>query len=400
MTAVTCEIGFSGPGVDQSFKLDSPTRGLLGTARLGPFDAIVDLSDRVRSLSVARGKSDLTEAVQVGRAQVILDNLDGALDPQNTASVLYPGVQPRRSIRLYADSEQVFEGFVETIALDYTLDGDATVQVSAQDGLSRLGIVSLPTAGLAVSEETSGDRIDSVINSNANYWSGSLSISPGDSLVASGTATGNLLQYLRQVETSEGGLLFAGRDGALVFRNRNSVAENPSSLVLADDGSGVFFEGIERASGADDLFNLITAQFGTATVEASDADSQESFGIRELDLGEVLLTTEPVSQDRVEYELVRRKDQLPSVRRVQISQERQVSAPVLQSEVGDRVEVVFTPPGVGQLTQDSRIIGVSHNWSVGAGWRTILALRSLQADPFFVLDDPVLGRLGTGRLAF
>lgn len=400
MTVVKCEMGFSGPGVDESFKLDSPTRGVLGTARLGPFDAIVDLSDRVRSLTVNRGKSDLTEPVQVGRAQVVLDNRDGALDPQNEASVLYPGVQPRRSVRLYGDGEAVFFGFVEEIGLDYTLDGDATVVVSAQDGLSRLGIAGIPAGGLAVSEELSGARVSSVLASNANFWTAGTAFDAGDSTLAAGTAEGNVLQYLRQVERSEGGLLFAARDGDLVFRNRNSVAENPSALTLSDNGTGVTYEEISRLSGAEDLFNFIAAEVGGTAVAANDVDSQESFGVRELDLGDILLTTTAVGQDRVDYELVRRKDQLPSVRTARVSQQRQASTAVIAAELGDRVTVVFTPPGVGELTQDSRILGLGHSWSPSAGWRTTLSLRSLEADPFFVLDDPTLGRLGTGRLAY
>ena len=400
MTVVKCEMGFSGPGVDESFKLDSATRGVLGTARLGPFDAIVDLSDRVRSLTVNRGKSDLTEPVQVGRAQVVLDNRDGALDPQNEASVLYPGVQPRRSVRLYGDDEPVFFGFVESIELDYSLDGDATVVVSAQDGLSRLGIAGIPSAGLAVSEELSGARVSSVLGSNANYWTAGTSISAGDSLMAAGTAEGNVLQYLRQVERSEGGLLFASRDGDLVFRNRNSVAENPSALTLSDNGTGVAYEEIGRLSGAEDLFNFISANVAGTAVSANDEDSQESFGVRELDLGDLLLTSTAIGQDRVDYELVRRKDQLPSVRSARVSQQRQASTAVIGVELGDRVTVVFTPPGVGELTQDSRILALGHSWSPSADWRTTMAMRSLEADPFFVLDDPTLGRLGTGRLAF
>ena len=399
MTVVKVEVGFSGPGVDESFKLDSATRGLLGTARLGPFDTLVDLSERVRSLSVSRGRPELTEPVTVGRAQIVLDNLDGALDPQNTSSVLYPGVQPRRSVRLFCDDEQVFDGFAETIALDYTLDGDATVVVSAQDGLSRLGIVNLPSEGLAVSSESSGARISSVLASNANYWTEGTDLAAGDSTLAAGTATGNVLQYLRTVESSEAGLLFASRTGDLTFRNRNNPGAT-ATIDLADDGSGVEYEQIERVSGADDLFNLITAQFGTATVVAQDADSEESFGVRQLDLSTLLLDSEAVTQDRVEYELVRRKDQLPSVRSVQVSQERQAALGVLSAELGDRVEVVFTPPGVGQLTQISRVIGVGHRWTVGVGWRTVLSVRSLESDPFFVLDDPDLGKLNTGRLAF
>ena len=85
---------------------------------------------------------------------------------------------------------------------------------------------------------------------------------------------------------------------------------------------------------------------------------------------------------------------------MQVSQERQAALGVLSAELGDRVEVVFSPPGVGQLTQISRVIGVGHRWTVGVGWRTVLSVRSLESDPFFVLDDPDLGKLNTGRLAF
>ena len=99
MTTVKVEIGFSGAGVAETLVLDSATRGLLGEFRLGPFDTLVDLSDRVRSLSVNRGRSDLTEPVTVGSAQVVLDNRDGLLDPQNTASILYPGVREARRRR-------------------------------------------------------------------------------------------------------------------------------------------------------------------------------------------------------------------------------------------------------------------------------------------------------------
>jgi len=184
-----------------------------------------------------------------------------------------------------------------------------------------------------------------------------------------------------------------------VFKNRNSPG-GTAVIDLADDGTGVAYEEIGRASGDDDLFNLITAAFGTAVVSAVDADSEESFGVRELDLGTLLLPSEAVTQDRVEYELVRRKDQLPSVRSVRVSQERAAAAGALSSELGDRVQVVFSPPGVGTLTQISRVIGVAHAFTVGVGWRTSLSLRSLEADPFFILDDATLGRLGTGRLAY
>jgi hypothetical protein len=399
VTTPKLEIGFSGPGVAETFQLDSPTRGALDSARLGPFDALVDLSDRLVSLSVDRGKQDLVSPMSVGRAQVVLRNLDGVLDPQNTGSVLFPGVQPRRSLNLYADGVQVFAGFVDDIDLDYSPGGDATVTVSASDGLSLLGLASFPVDGLAVGQEDAGARIGSVLASDSQFWTGGTAISVGDSVFAAGTATENVLSYLQTVERSEGGVLFASRTGDLTFRDRNFAAQNPTALTLSDQGVGVEYQRLSRVSGDDDLFNRVQAEAESVTFVAFDSGSADNFGLRSLDLGGLLIVSGE-GQDRVDWETVRRALPLPSVREVEVLQVGSAGVEVLELDLGGRVLVEFAPPGVGLLSQDSTVIGVRHQWTVGVPWRSAFRLRSIEADPLFVLDDATLGQLGVGRLAY
>lgn len=398
MTQVQVLIGFSGPGVAETFQLDSPVRGVLGSSRLGPFDALVDLSDRLVSVSVVRGRPDSTSPVQAGRAQVVLRNLDGLLDPQNTGSVLFPGVQPRRSVKVFADGVQVFGGFVDDIDLDYTPGGDSTVAVSASDGLSLLALAGFPVDGLAVSEEDAGSRVLSVIGSDPQFWSGGLAVQFGGSVLSAGVAEGGVLTYLQGVERSEGGLLFVDREGRLAFRNRNFAAANPTGLTLSDQGVGVAYQQLSRVSGDEDLFNRVLAEVGGVTFVGFDSASADNFGLRTLDLGELLL--DGFVQDRVDWEVVRRGEPLPSVREVGVMQVDGSELPVLLLDVGDRVMVEFSPPGVGLLSQDSSVLGVRHDFTVGSRWRSTFRLRSIEADPLFVLDDATLGRLGVGRLAF
>jgi hypothetical protein len=399
MTTPRLEIGFSGPGVAETFKLDDPVRGVLDSARLGPFDALVDLSDRLVSLSVDRGKRDLVSPTSAGRAQVVLRNLDGVLDPENTSSVLFPGVQPRRSLNIYADNVQVFGGFVDDIDLDYTPGGDATVTVSASDGLSLLGLASFPLAGLPVVQQDSGARIASVIGSNPQFWTGGTDLSVGDSVMAAGTATENVLTYLQTVERSEGGLLFSSREGELTFRDRNFAAQNPTALTLSDQGVGVAYQQLSRVSGDDDLFNRAQAEVESLDFVAVDSGSADDFGLRSLDLGGLLILSGE-GQDRVDWEVVRRAAPLPSVREVSVMQVGSAGTAVLGLDLGGRVLVEFAPPGVGLLSQDSTVIGVAHQWTVGVPWRSGFRLRSIESDPLFVLDDATLGRLGVGRLAY
>ena len=398
MTVPKVEIGFSGPGVDSSFKLDSSTRGILGTARLGPVDTLVDLSDRLVAIGVDRGKNELTSPMSAGRASVTLRNRDGALDPLNTASIYYPGVEPRRSVNIYADGNQVFAGFVDSIDLDYGPGGQADVTIIATDGLARMGQATFGTAGLTVSAEDSGSRIDTVIASDSSYWSGGTTVDTGDSTLAAGTATGNVLSYLQTVERSEGGLLFAGRSGNLEFRDRNYGAENPTNLTLSDAGSGIPYQLMARVSGDADFYNRVTATISDVPYEADDTDSQSDYGLRVLDLQTLLLDSG--QQDRVNWELERRGRLIPTVRAVEVFQTVAAGTAVLPIELGDRIDIVFTPPGVSQLTQDSVVVRVGHRWVDGEPWRTVIGVRSIEQDPFFVLDDGTLGQLGVGRLAF
>lgn len=404
MTVPKVEIGFVGPARRTAFQLDDPTYGLLGTGVLGIGVAFVDLSSRLVSLTIERGRSLKTEPVSSGRASITLNNRDGELDPLNTASTLYPGVEPRRPVNIYADGVQVYAGFVDDIDLGYSPGGDAIVTVTCSDGLSRLSLADFPSAGLAVSEEDSGARVSSVLASDPSLWTGSTSIDTGDSTLAAGTATGNVLSYLQQVEQSEAGFFFIDRTGQLAFRNRNNPSENPGGLILSDAGGTACtpFSAIERQAGIDDLYNTVVAVYAGTEYSVEDEDSVEDYGLRTLDLGDSLLASVEAVEDRLDYELARRANTLTTVRRIVVDQSATSSgcSLTLQHDLGDSVQVIFSPPGVAQQSQTSAIVGVGHQWTVGTTWRTAFRLSPLDDAVFLVLDDTLYGLLDSGALAF
>lgn len=404
MTVPKVEVGFVGPARRTAFQLDDPTYGVLGTGVLGIGVQLVDLSSRLVSLQVRRGRVTPVDVVDAGRAVVVLRNDDGVLDPLNTASALYPGVEPRRPVNIYADGVQVYAGFIDDIDLGYTPGGDAVVTLTASDGLSRLSLAEFPSAGLAVAEQDSGSRVAAVLASNGDFWSGSTSVEPGDSTLAAGTATGNVLSYLQQVERSEGGFLFVGRSGALTFRNRNAPATNPGALTLSDAGGSACTPYVElsRQAGVEALFNVVTAVYQGSTATASDAASVSDYGFRELDLQTLLLSTAEATTQRVEYEVARRADALTTVRSVTVDQSATPSgcSATLQHDLGDAVTVVFTPPGVAQQTASAAVIGVEQAYTVGASWRTTFLLSPRDDATFLILDDVSFGQLDVAALAF
>jgi len=378
------------------FELDSAQFGVLDQNALGVGEVAVDVSDRVVSLSVSRGRQDALEPVRSGQASVTLRNRDGELDPLNTASSLYPGVEPARSLNIWADDIQVFSGIVDDIDLAFDPSGDAVVQVQASDELSRLALAEFPPDGLAVGEEDSGQRITDVLASNSDFWDSGTDIATGDSTLAAGTATGNVVQYLNTVARSEGGVLFVGRDGDLVFRNRLfAVTETP--VVLSDDGSDVAYEGLVRQTSGESLRTVAFGERNGSRRERESTLGLLRFGFRALDLGELLLLTDADVDERLDFELTLRSVPNPTVREVRVSQERAQATSVLGLELGDPIEVEFTPPGVSAITEEGIVLNLRHDFTIGAGWRTSIGMRPAELSGFLILDA---GRLGFDALAF
>ena len=378
------------------FELDSAQFGVLDQNLLGVGEELVDVSDRVVSLSVRRGRQDVLEPARSGQASVTLRNLDGELDPLNTASSLYPGVEPARTLNIYADSIQVFAGIVDDIALGFTAGGDATVQIIASDGLSRLSLAEFPPDGLVVSEQNSGARISAVLASDTDFWTDGTDIATGDSDLAAGTATGNVVQYLNTVARSESGAFFVGRDGDLVFRNR-LFAVTATTITLSDDGADIDYERLIRQTSGE---SLRTVAFGTRNNvrrERSSTLGLLRFGFRGLDLGELLLTSNDAVDDRLDFELSLRSQPNPTVQQVAVSQLRQTNTDVIGLELGDPIEVEFTPPGMSQITETGVVLNLRHDFTIGAGWRTTIGMRPAELSGIMVLDS---GRLDFDALAF
>ena len=378
------------------FTLDSAEFGVLDTNRLGVGEVLEDVSNRVVSLSVSRGRQDALEPVRSGQASVTLRNFDGALDPLNTASPLYPGVEPARSLNIYADDIQVFAGIVEDIALGFTPGGDAEVQVTASDGLSVLALAEFPAAGLVVGEEDSGQRITDVLDSDARFWTDGRDIATGDSTLAAGTATGTVIQYLNTVAQSEGGSLFVGRDGDLVFRNRLfAVTETP--VTLSDDGTDVDYESLVRQTSGESLRTVAFGERNGTRLERESTLGLLRFGFRALDLGTLLLLDDDAVNSRLDFELTLRAQPKPTVREVRVSQLRATNTDVLGLELGDPVIVEFTPPSVAQLTEPGVALNLRHDFTVGSGWRTTIGMQPATLTGFMILDT---GRLDVDALAF
>ena len=401
------EIGFIGPAFGSDFTLDDAVRGQLDSTDyvLGGAESMADLTDRCVSFVTRRGRFDWTQPFNPGSAQILFRNTDGALDPLNTSSAYYPGITVGRTVTIKCNGHLVYSGLVEDINLGYDTAGDAWVTVLADDQSTELGQRSL-IASTAFDEESSGTRVTNVLaNANIDY-AGATSIDTGYSTLAAQTLADdiNAVQYLQEVTNSEQGYLYVSRSGVMRFENRYGPLTDAATVTFSDDGSDVPYQEIGRKVVSAELFNRLTAnRTGAATITANETASQNSYGIRLLPLGEVLVLDDATVRNILEFLMVQTAStevRINSLTAVLDTQSSGTQNTIAQLELADAVNVEFTPPGVSQQSTTGTLQQIGHAFTVGETWRVNLGMTPRDTTSYLILDDATLGRLDHNSLGF
>jgi hypothetical protein len=410
--AVKVELGLNlGQRDPFAFVLDSPTRGLLDSEdfTLGG-ERFFDITPRLVTCQIRRGKSQALDRIDSGVISVTVDNSDRTFDPLYEAGPFFGQLIPRRSVRVTSNDQPVFVGFIDDFDIQYEPGVQSVVRIDASDALS-----VLTNAGLeefTPDSELSGARINTVLDLPEIDWPAELrEIDPGNSLmldadVSEGTSA---LTYLQLVANSEFGDLFLGKDGKIVFRERNAVPNVPdlvfSDEVEAGEYTGIQFADVNIIYGSENLYNRIALQNADIFPEeafAEDATSQAVYGPRTLSQTGLLIQEPEQLQFLADFFLARYKEpqyRFETVTVVLDTLTTENQDKVLDLEIGDIVLVRFEPSDIPPaIEQYVRIIGINHDWTPGSK-NISFALERLDF-AVFILDDPVLGQLDEDRLAY
>ncbi len=89
------------------------------------FDGLYDnITEDVKSIQFARGKSDELGKAEVGQLSIVLNNATGVYTPSNSSSVLYGNLKPKRPIRVRAIQQLVTVSVTKALAAagDYGIE--------------------------------------------------------------------------------------------------------------------------------------------------------------------------------------------------------------------------------------------------------------------------------------
>lgn len=387
------------------FTLNDPVRGKLDdTTYVLAGNIATDITNDVISVNTRRGRSRWLDEIQVGTCAITVRNLNRDYDPTG-GGTYSTNIVPGKRIQINVGDTTVFDGNIDDWDLTYSLDGDATANAVASDPLAQLGRTLIATH--TTSSQLSGARINAILDrSEVDFPAGQRDIDTGvTTLQADTIAEGtDVLTYLKLVSRTESGRLFAAVNGEITFRERLTPVSSTGVLTFSDDSNDIPYDNIEVQIGSELLYNRATVtRAGGSTQTVDDTDSQTLYGIRTLNEDKLLFNSDPDAAELAEFLVGKYAD--PKVRfaslgvniaRLDITQAIQICA----LELGDVVQVEFTPPGGGaQIQKYALVEGIEHQVAIDTH-RTSFRLSSLDDAPF-VLDDTVFGVLdGEAVLAY
>lgn len=405
-TTVTAFFDLSATGGD-FFTLDDATKGELDNVTYTlAGDIATDITADTMRVSVRRGRdSQLFADIPAGRASVQLQNRTRTYDPTYASSPYVGNVRPGKRVSIASAGVSIFDGIVADWNLDYEVGGMSLAFAECVDALGQLGRMEFD-AWTATASQTAGPRITAVLDRPEVAFTANRSIDTGVSVLQGDNMSwgSNVLNYIQLVTRSDLGRFYADRSGVVTFRDRLDPLNVGASVIFADDGTGVPFQGIAVEYGSELLYNRVGIDREGGTLQTvTDAASQALYGASSLSERGLLLDSDAQSLDMANYLLGIYAE--PELRVAELVVELSPltgaqQAEVLGLDIASVISVTWTPNGVGAAMERSCIVeGIAHDITPDSHTVT-LSLGDADRRSFLQFDDAVFGRLDSNVLAF
>jgi hypothetical protein len=293
--AVEVALGLEEGGVDVAIWQPDPNGALWDTQGLwsGLVPTWVDVTTRAIEAGTKRGRDRWEQEYRVGSSIVTLDNQDGVFNPDTPspgALTMRPGRWLRVLGRRTDDGSAwvpLWTGQVDTLEDRYTSAGRGiNSRFSGLDFGSRFQIDDPPALDTPLpAGQLTSVRVDYILD-EANWPSepGYRSIELGLHTMQESDQAQSRWRELQAAATAEGGYLFIGPDGAVVFRNRDWLSGKlggPLEYQFGQVGSDVQILAADTDWSQQRIWNDIRmARVGGTEYRVEDLDSIALYGRR------------------------------------------------------------------------------------------------------------------------
>lgn len=424
LPTVYVDVGFTTTGTSGVFTVGHPTLGQVGVVPIGDDTIWTDVTPYVRSWSVKRGAGegdDPTLRFDPGTCMVEFNDGDRRFDPENLAgpyvSAGITQVEPMRRVRIRAVwagvSYPLFYGFADDWKPAYQGNSWTYSTVTATDASKLFASTDRSAVAPAGAGEDSGARVSRILDGYG--WSSTdRVISVGDTTLQGTTLEGPVLTELQLVQDTEQGELYIDAQNRVVFRNRKaSITETRSTASQATFGDGGYaatgeipYADAVQSTPDDTLINTINASRAGGTEQnVVDLVSVQKYLTKSHTRNDLLMETDDgalqwANHLRYKYANPARRFARLDFNTPTLEVEAAFWPALLGRDFGDRITVKRRPAGGGApIDRDCFVRGVEHS-SNGAEWKSAFVLQGADRYSFFVVGDPILGRVGLNGVAY
>jgi hypothetical protein len=391
-------------GFGNPFQLNDPVFGLLDTGTLGGLQ-FADLTSLVESVNITRGRNRQLDQFNSGTATVTFDNVTRVLDPLNTASVFYPFVLPRCPIVISANGIPIYSGLVVDWNLDYDLANQDRMYANCADDFTVLANQALNA--FTPSAQLSGARVSAVLDRPEINYQGARQIGTGSSNLGAYavSAETNVLNYLQLVTTSEQGYLYISADGALTFKGRTEVLNQPADAVFTSNGTNLPMQTLTNEFGDELLYNyIVTESPAGGPFDAIDTTSQALYQSQQYALTNLLNSSASEVEALGDYLLGKYKN--PVLRFTGLSNQLAALSATNQDaclnlDLTDIASITktFVQGSPASVTQTVIVSGITHSITPQSHI-VAYTFESTDGNQYLTLDDAIFGVLDQNLLAF
>jgi hypothetical protein len=257
------------------------------------------------------------------------------------------------------------------------------------------------------SAQTSGLRVDAVLDRPEIAYQGARSIGTGTSTLGAYAVSQdtNVLNYLQQVNTSEQGYLYTSADGTLTFKGRSSVLNPVSGASFTTDGTGIPYMSLVNQYGSELLYNYIVTQSPAGAAQTnSDSTSISLYQAQNYNLLSLLNSTTSEVNGLGAYLLGKYRN--PVVRFTGVSCELAALtsaqwATIFAIDLTSIVTVQKDYNTGTPLTESQTLItsGIEHRIVPGSHIVSY-TFESTDGNQYLTLDDAIFGTLNNNLLSF
>jgi len=391
--------------------LDSATKGILGTNRLGSGTLPVEVTSLVTRVNIRRGRNRITSKFEFGSAEVVLYDQNGDWNPMNSAGAYYPNLVPLRQIIIYATylgvDYYLFSGFITNYDTGFRQGNEdvSTVSLKCVDAFKLLAGSAITTVAGTSAGQLSGARVSALLD--AVDWPLSLrEIDTGNSTLQADPGTSrNVLEALQTVENSEFGGIFVDGQSNVVFVDRDSLITRPATSLydFNDDGTDISYTNAVVAYDDTTLINDVTVtRSGGSAQNVYDQTSIDTFFLHSGIRDGILVQTDAEALNQAKGILATRKDPEVRIDSIQLNlyDDTNPNKPKAGVDIDllDGITVTKTMPGATSVTQPSLVNAIHHDITKSSWMTTLFTSEPLLAG--FVLDSAVSGILDSDVLSY